>query len=305
MEEFESKLKEAKVAELTVKTYVIRLRKTMEDYGAEDAYELVKNPDKYIARMEEGGLKASTVAGRVSAILRFQEHVMGMNADRKVETFDTWNAYYKKVKAIENKTYDASVPTKEEWGGFKTKYGDIVRKVEERGIVEGDRDLRQLLMATFAYMPPKRADLGAVRIVKSIDERPEKGEPVNFIDMSSVPAYMEIRVHKTAKHFGPIVEDAYDMELDRRIRASLEARPREYLFVDTSGKPMSKNAYTKYVKRAMKEIMGEEIPVTVLRHKYITEMMDMNRMTAGEKKEIARRMGHSVTTQVCNYHWVE
>jgi hypothetical protein len=176
------------------------------------------------------------------------------------------------------------------------QYDTIKTKVDELLASEGHADNRMsqdiVLLAVYAHLPPKRADLGKVRIVQrqediASDENgvviPEQGDKGMLI----------LNEYKTAKTYGRF-EEVLSEELTLIIKASLAAHPRSFLFVGPRDKPLSDSNYSTRVGNVMDRHMDKRLTVNDLRHMYVTQMehMHVQTMTLARRAEIAHSMMH-------------
>ena len=185
-------------------------------------------------------------------------------------------------------------------GSSETPSSAGVKSAEEAHLVLKD-SLVLCFLAFCVYQIPKRADLGRVRIYKK-GVRGKDDE--NYITLDKVPGtgvrtgILVINKYKTAKTNEPIHE-SLKPEFIRVLRRSLKMHPREYLFVDARGQPFSSNdTYGQFVIRNMKRLFeGRSVGVNMLRHIYISENVDFNKMNDATLKDIAKKMGHSKSMQ--------
>ena len=159
----------------------------------------------------------------------------------------------------------------------------------------GLRSLRDsqehLLLRMMVDVPPKRNDLGALRVLKA---RPTAKRPGNYVLPKD--GVLVLTEYKTAKAYGPLTETLPDGVADD-LRASLAAFPRKHVFVGKDGGPMTEGAYSEFVKAVFVRHTGKRAGVNALRHAYITESCDPRTTTMQELKDIAKSMGHSVGMQ--------
>ena len=157
-------------------------------------------------------------------------------------------------------------------------------------------------LVLFAYacmMPPKRAEMGAVRIFQA--------RPTDTTDLTTFPNHiimsesvLRLMKHKTSKHQAHrdgITEQLAPGFMDV-LSQSLASQPREYLFVNSKGQAFTNQGFSKYVTRTTKSIFGgDKSPgVSLLRHAFCTSL-DYNTLTGQERVDLALRMGHSSPMQ--------
>jgi hypothetical protein len=154
-----------------------------------------------------------------------------------------------------------------------------------------------MLLAYACAMPPKRAEVGSLKIFATEPTHEELANAPNHIVLDT--ALMRITKHKTSKHEAHsdgIVEKLHD-EFMRAMEESLALFPRTHLFVDSNGHPFTPQGFSKWVIRTTEGMFDGKAPgVSLLRHSYCSGL-DYNKMTGVEKDAIALRMGHSARQQ--------
>jgi hypothetical protein len=160
-----------------------------------------------------------------------------------------------------------------------------------------------LLLSYACAFPPKRADLGSLRIFPSEPSEQERNEHPNHIVWNDGEPSMTIGQHKTAKHYDAIKETLPDDFL-RVLKDSLDRHPRLFLFVDSKGNAFTPQCFSKWFIRNTKELFGDKAPgVSLLRHAFCTDL-DLNSMTGHQMDVVAARMGHSTARQM-EYRFVD
>lgn len=159
-------------------------------------------------------------------------------------------------------------------------------------------DLERLLISFYAHQVPKRADLGAVRVLRTPQEQAARADDhPNSIVLAGAAPRMIIRQHKTAAHFGAI-DEPIDPRFARDALASLERYPRPYLFGH-----MTNAQFSHFVRTTFAKLFGRPTGPTMLRHAYIKERIPWATSSEAQLEDIARRMGHSSAQQRL-YKWV-
>jgi hypothetical protein len=116
-----------------------------------------------------------------------------------------------------------------------------------------------------------------------------------------------MNIYKTSKHYKKIEEELPE-GLVRDIRVSVKRWPREYLFVKDAEKPhggkdpMNNSTYSAFVQRTFEHLFGRGTGVSLLRHIYISEKLNLDNMTLEEQEEEARLMLHTSGLQR-QYKW--
>ena len=150
----------------------------------------------------------------------------------------------------------------------------------------------KVLMAYACTMPPKRAEVGGLRVFSTDPTLDE-----NHIVLDA--ALMRVTKHKTSKHAAHAhgIEESLSAEFMHVLEESMEAFPRTHLFVDSNGHALTPQGFSKWVIRSTEVLFDGKAPgVSLLRHAFCT-YLDFNKLTGVEKDEIAARMGHSAKQQ--------
>ena len=160
------------------------------------------------------------------------------------------------------------------------------------------RDSMTVLFLAYACtMPPKRAEIGTLRIFNHHPTAQEQEANPNYIVLSD--AVMQINRHKTSKHaiHKAGITEVMPKEFMAVLRASLERWPRTHLFVDARGQAYDTKGFSKWVIRTTGRLFGgTKAPgISLLRHSFCTAL-DFNRLTGAQREEVARR-GHTPETQ--------
>jgi hypothetical protein len=182
-------------------------------------------------------------------------------------------------------------PTQALKSGSSLKLTDIQQKCNELD----DGCIEKLLIAFYTFVPPVRADHYATEILK-FGEIPSQP---NYIFFSDSKAYLKITDFKTAQIYKSI---EYDLppELHTQLSLSLQMTPRKYLFASESGKPFTRDSFSKWASMKFLGVFKKELTLTMFRHIYIASL-DLN-SPPEMLFEISRKMGHSLTQQML-YNW--
>jgi len=149
----------------------------------------------------------------------------------------------------------------------------------------------QLLVAFHTQIPPPRGgDLAQVRICNDEKECPEG----NIIIVTGSNPRLIIRDHKTRRKYGAIVVKL-PSSLDQDVIVSLEAQPREYLFVNSHNEMYpTRDAFMTWKSNTFKRLFHRDVTTNIARREYATTE-DMN-APLHQLKRSAEAMGHSIET---------
>lgn len=324
----------------TTRTYLHRIDRLKEELGVSSIVDVMLSPERYIPQIDKAGIERDqslhTRRNRATTLLALFRHAIDRGVLSTAPNGDNcivacarrqWAEYFETLKVAERAAYALNEPTSKRVHDSYVSISEIRAALEKKG--EGGCDgvdtngitplgggghatlkesMETTLLAIYASMPPKRADLGEVRVwVRGSGGVPDAHRAnINYVELSVPPgsSTLVLNKHKTAGTCGAIVE-LLDAATERIIRQSIEMWPRHYLFVNAYGSPMTPNCYSKYVTRVMSELFGRRAGTTLLRHAYVSECMDFNKLSMKDREDVARRMGHSVATQGAIYKWVD
>lgn len=229
----------------------------------------------------------------IIAILRYSPHI-APHIHKRIEYYNLWNAL---CNQISKPMYDRQIqerPTdrQEKMGGSKLSFSDIVAKRDSDGLGMYPR----LLLAMYTYLYPVRADYHSTQIVQ------EGQEPTypNYLRISENSSELLLRDFKTARHYPPIHYPQIPEELHRMIVASLQEKPRSFLFEGANGKPYTRPRFSHWASEILERLFGVELNITLLRHLFISSLsMDL---PLQELQRIGNLMGHSFARQRL-YKW--
>lgn len=200
--------------------------------------------------------------------------------------------FFREIKGQVEAFYDKNEPTEKQKGGVLA-WSDVIKKRAELEKAEyGSK--RHLLLSMYTYIPPLRQDFNDVKILS----RTPRNADGNYIILNTRTAKLVLNEYKTARLYGKFEADL-PKPLAKVIKASIEKYPREYLFTDAEGINPYKdaNSFTAFSNRALKDMFNNpSVCVTMLRHSHISDQ-DFNKLTEGDKKELASQMTHSIQQQ--------
>jgi hypothetical protein len=155
-------------------------------------------------------------------------------------------------------------------------------------------------MSMMVNMPPKRNDLGALRVHRV---QPAQDEGNYVIVTRQGDTTLVLNDYKTARKYGAMRESVPKV-VAKSMRRSLRAFPRDFVFVGKDLDKMTDARYGQFVKDTFLKYTGKIAGVNAIRHAYITQMCNPTTMTREELKATARSMCHSIDMQA-QYHVVD
>jgi benzoyl-CoA reductase/2-hydroxyglutaryl-CoA dehydratase subunit BcrC/BadD/HgdB len=179
-------------------------------------------------------------------------------------------------------------------------YDDIMAKVQalrklgnEHASLKASKEL--VILAMYAFLTPKRADFGKLRIVDSVNELTATENGV--VLPANGECKLVLNVYKTAKTYKQFVE-TLPSELVQVLRASLKAFPRSFILVGPRNKPLSDDNYATQVKAVMDKHFDRKLSINDLRHIYLTQTIVLATITREERNKIAWSMMQSPEVQL-------
>jgi hypothetical protein len=281
----------------TVKTYTTTLSKCLTVTKCTDSQKLAMGRGRTFDKLKETW--PVTITLRKALILI--QSIIRANPNIVPETIASY--WFKKLQEIGDdvKVNSNNVASKELMAKW-IQYDDIlelVRSQTARGDAHATLKASQelVLLSMFAYLPPKRGDLGKLRIVRGV------GELTDTENGLVVPPAGECRLilnkYKTAKMFGQF-QEALPSALADIVRMSLSTFPRTFLLVGPCDKPMSDGNYSTRVGDVMDKYLDRRLSINNLRHIYITQKVLRGDalVTHEERVAMAYSMMHTLKSQI-------
>lgn len=254
----------------------------------------------------------STRRNFLTAILAAMRYAPSLRDAPTSESARTrWSEFHSHARAFQEAKYREHLPSERQIERYvslddiEAKYHELKAQGAATASLAASQEL--LLLSLVVSMPPKRADLGAVRIRTDTDTR---RNDENYIVLMRADerrlapsAYLVMNKYKTSAKYGRVETDVPPRATTDLVD-SLRHWPREYLFVSVRTRKMfaSNNSFGQWVQSVFKKLFGRETGVTMLRHIFVTERLDANGTNEDEMDEIARHMLHSRALQR-KYNW--
>jgi hypothetical protein len=291
---------------VTKKAYTRRLKTITDDIYTESLETILHNPVKFEKKLIKycettknssgNPLSLHTVGSYFTSVIALFMYNQQLKEDC-FELFNKWKKIHEKYRKPIQNQYKSNEPTERQKEAY-VSFEDVCRAAQEQEIGSQER----LLLMMYTEIPPLRSDFYKTKIY---DTNPRK-KSENYIVMSEDDntAKLYLNKYKTSKRYGTI-EALLPEKLVTEIRASLEAIPREYLFVSPRSKrPFDKeNTFNKWANRVLKRIFNDKFTLSMLRHIFITRRdLQMESKSGLEQEKLARQMGHSIEQQR-QYMW--
>lgn len=279
----------ASLSPITKRVYMQRLKVMMEELQM-NIQMLVQNPSKVIDWIFKTYPSEQTRKSYISAVLAIFRHNNDLKEKEKDAYLKWYDAFAKTHSIIEDR-YKHNEPTQRQ----KDVYVPFDTVVQARDALKKGT-IERLLFAFYTYLPPLRCDFNRVYVYHG-NTLPLEPEEKNYIHIRSDNQCSKLILNEYKTQKG---KQAYEKELPgelcTELMVSLKAQPREWLFVDKTGKPFSAKSYTQWANRILAKVLGKRMTISMMRHSYINSL-DFNTLTVAEKEEIAKDMAHTVGTQ--------
>lgn len=263
--------------------------------------------------VKEGVRSVLTVKNMVGAVLATHKHLPAAYAPTS-EARAAWAAYHRELCGAADAAYATNRPINDRQEANYVSIDEVHAKFDELRSKPQIRSLREsmavLLMGVYAHLTPKRSDYGTLHVYTDDAAAARVSRRVlarqNYVVMDKRSPRLLMQRYKTADRYAEVVEPIPKV-LAAEMRRSLKAWPRGHVFVGRGGlTPMSNNLFTKYVIRTFAaHFEGRAAGTSLLRHAYVSERVDFNRLSMAERRAIARLMGHTTGTQETVYKWVD
>lgn len=275
----------------TLRSYECKVGSAMKACGCSTVRQLVSAPDKSYKCLEGHYPVRSTLKQTLTAILATigshkkwcEENPGKQGRWRTLHSALSKALHAPGAKPMTVKTMAKYVCWKEILGAARR----AVRHADAHSSIA--RSLETVLLALVTSLPPKRSDYGEMLVVQK-----ESACAGNCLVVGVKPRIV-ISDHKTSKSHGKLVEPV-PKALMAVMSASLAAWPRKHLFVvQQTMRPLTPDGFGSFVKRTMLKHVGKPVGVTMLRHIFVSDVVD--KMEPEQKTDMARRMLHSSSEQ--------
>ncbi len=219
--------------------------------------------------------------------------------------------YYKDLMDRKNSRTAENVLSEKQ----QARYVSFERLVELKHELERDLGLKKLLRTTriskhrmdelsfimylkfVLEMPPLRNEYFSMTIARKI---PETG---NAVVRSNNTWSIVMNDYKTSRTHGRYKEEIpreLGKVLTKFVKRLKDVDGRTYLFQKPSGQPYSKSGFVKWLRRNFREHLGKDVSISLIRKAYVSHRFPAD-SSLKERREVARKMGHSVKEQLSTY----
>jgi len=258
---------------------------------------ILTHPRKYfpiIKRVYDG--EVLTIKNNVTLVLAIIKYA---DLKCKIESpYKKWLSFHQELCDQEAERYNKNLPSDKQRANYVTlqELSEAVAKLAaDKPHATRRASLQFCLLNMYLHIRPKRADFGDVRVYVSSD--PNRKDR-NYVVLDGDKSFFVLnKYNKTQRDGIPIIEH-FANPLFTVFRDSLRAHPRKHLFVGNNNQPFkTSNAFSKFVTATFKKHLGKSTGVSLLRHMFINEKVDLNKLSIEEKDAIATAMGHTRSQQ--------
>lgn len=294
-------------SETTAKNYEGRFRALRGKKGFENAsmHDVATRPAKYWPLVKAAYPNVNSRRAVVSAVLALYKYAPGLKEDHARE-FEGWNKTHVDMTRLVHMDAQLNQMSQAQRQNH-VSWQEIVAKLEEMRRAPDPHATRKtsmqfLLLQVLTDIKPKRADLGNLRIHYDRDPL-AKTDNYIVLQRERNAGYLVLQRYKTSKQYHRFEED-FSQKTVRVIKDSLRRHPRHHLFVSIHGRPYERNnSYSSFVRNTFDQLFGRKLGVSLYRHVFLSEAVDVTNMTGEERAELARDMLHS-TGQQTQYRFV-
>jgi len=292
-------LSSSDISEVSVKQYTTKIVQWLDYINIKKQkkilYNLVMLPEQSLKVLESMPSIKHTPQNHhiyISAVVALIKNVLMDTSTLFNPVFRKWKEIQKKNWAPIQEHYDSNEPSAKQ-ANMILPFESLVQRIKE--LDEGS--FERLLLAFYTLIPPMRADYFATQLFLQAPN----SEPIedNYIIISE--SRLVVKDFKTARKYEKI-ETILPKELMDELATSLRVqKPRKWLFVTAKNIAYSRSSFSQWANRVLSDIFNKPMNLTVLRHIYISHMIDAKTPTA-DMKDIAKHMGHSRALQRV-YEW--
>ncbi len=247
-------------------------------------------------------LSASARSNMLSVILVLMDFYKG-NPPLREKLYE----FYLNEKVESNKTYDDLRQNQKKTEKESAKWVDIkeLKKMPDYWKRRYKKDLSSYnalkwllasLYMTANYCPPRRNIFASVKYF----ETEPKNEPGNYFVLKPKPKFVYQDYKTVKKHGKVVIKIPKNSRILKAIQAVRESNKTEHLLIHPRTKrPFTTDQMTKELYKVFAPV-GEGIGSSMLRKIYVSSKYE-DQEELEKRKELAKKMGHTVNTQMIYY----
>lgn len=279
-----------KLSDISKTNYIKRLTHLTNVTG-QDINWIIDNCKKTMAVLKDKSYE--TKKAYINSVLTLFKYTANMKT-MKNKQYKCWFKHFQEVNTVTESKYNNIEASAKQIDAFM-EWKDII---DVRDGLDKDSEA-YLILCLYTMIPPSRADMNNIKIVKKWPgESDIKNQPNFLVWEANEKMTLVYNEFKSKGRSIPKYEKELPAELVDVIVASLKNKPRDFLIVSprTAGPYLNVNSYTKYVHDMWARVFaGKKVTFNTLRHSFVNTL-DFNGLTPGERDAIARDLMHSERT---------
>lgn len=293
-------LEAAKLSVATMRVYNSNLKMLQGLGGTRHTTDyVIRHPTQTYALICKKTSKSMSRKTYIGAVMSLFKNVPGL-AERHPKELVVWQQAHTEECAAADEWYTMNKAT-ERQEHTHVPWPEVLRVRDEL-----PRDgMDYLFLSMYTYLPPARLDYDRLAMLMPRDKEPTtpaelEAEPNYVVISSPRQMTMHLNAYKSKPKDGPGMTQDLPPVLCAIVWASLQRKPRRYLFNELiTGEPFkTSTAHIVYASRLLKRVLkNNAVSVSALRHSFITNLPA--RLKAGVREDIARRMMHGVAQSLC------
>jgi integrase len=304
MVDFLKVLAKANLAEESRTSYTTRLVQLQEMTGGKSIEWILDHPKETYQKIRRAKSRSGqpynmhSVQAFVMSVTVLFHHVPNLK-QKKDKAFAEWQKIAKAVREPVAEHYGQNKPSDRQEKAVEGLHWKDILKARD-ALPKGSPE--RLLFMMYTEQRPVRNDYVRCRIYERCPKDTTDG---NFIVITPAKkGTFFLNEYKTAKTYKSC-EIPLSSKTVEEIKASLKLHPRQYLFVDRYGKPYTRdNSFDRWANGVVQRVLQRpNFTLTIFRHLYLTQGVDIDKMCMKDRQQIATEMCHGLQMQQ-TYKWL-
>jgi hypothetical protein len=292
------------LSSFTINIYISCIKKILELMNTDDINIILNNPDEVIKTIEKHYNNFNSRKTKLGALLSYLNLLKRTKALEnikskylsKVEEYN--NAIKNKLQSHEkNEKEMESIPTKEDYEQLETKLFDALPK--KYNDINDYFKIRDYVIFKLYQALPSRLDFADTKLIFSNDNMDNEDDNYLVLDKKNKTIKYHLNNYKTSKVYGKkilnIDSNLYNLLVEYK-KVLNKFSNSNYLFLNQTGRKLTRNYLSKLYKKLGSENIGKNITVSGNRHKAVSDLIPIEKM-----QELSYRMGHDLNEAVNVY----
>ena len=269
-----------------------------------EALHKVRKPGKTPKPLSEQTLRASAAA--MMTLFKHAPHLTS-KIPGSDKALGGWQELLKESTEEVQKKYDNIEPSEKqkeahiEWEELLLVRDRLIKAFREgKKDPAGAPDDSYLILSLLTYIPPSRADWGAVRVFRAGSESPPAvgsaaEKDLNYVVLSKTKNYVCWNRYKTSRTYGRQMR-ALPEELVKLIEETIRAREKkwEWLICKKNGEPHTNHGFAVHVSYLLNKLFDRPATLDTLRHSFVNHSKIWE-LTPKQMEALALDLRHSVS----------